>query len=191
MKVFELKATERKASGKKASKNDRKEDLVPCVLYGNGLDNVYLTVVEKDLQHLVYTPNVYIVALNVSGKEYKAVLHDIQFHPVSDKILHIDFLNIVDDKPVQMFVPVAISGNSEGVKVGGKLQVTARKLKVSALPENLPDDLPVDITNLGLGKAIMVSDLSYPNVELLTPAGATVCRVKITRAAREQAAEAK
>jgi large subunit ribosomal protein L25 len=190
MKTFELNATERKESGKKASKHCRKEGLVPCVLYGNGLDNVFFTVEEKALQHLIYTPEVYVVMLNISGKTYKTILHEIQFHPVSDKALHIDFLNIVDDKPVQMYVPVVISGNSEGVKLGGKLQVVARKLKISALPKDLPDNLPVDITGLGLGKAIVAGELSYPNIELLTPRQSPVCRIKVTRASREQAAEA-
>jgi large subunit ribosomal protein L25 len=114
------------------------------------------------------------------------VLRDIQFHPLTDEILHIDFFNVDESKPVAIDLPAVIEGNSEGVKQGGKLQILVRKLKVSALVNNLPENLVVNITDLGLGKTVFVKDLSYPNITILTPASSTVCRVKATRASREQ-----
>jgi large subunit ribosomal protein L25 len=130
------------------------------------------------------------VELNIAGKIYPAVLRDIQFHPVTDEILHVDFFNIDENKPVTIEIPVTVEGNSEGVKQGGKLQVLARKLKVSAFLKDLPEKFAVDISDLGLGKTIFVKDLSYPNINILTPPSTTVCRIKATRASREQETEA-
>ena len=114
-------------------------------------------------------------------------MRDIQFHPVTDKPLHVDFMNVVEDKPVVIELPVVLTGNSEGVKQGGKLQLITRKVKVSAMMNDLLDNLTVDVSHLGLGKTIYVRELNYPNIKILTPGGVTVCRVKATRASREQA----
>ncbi len=182
MQTFDINGTKREIGGKKLAKQLRREGLVPCVVYG-GKDEIVFSVPEKDFMGLVYTPNIYIVNLNVDGATKKAVLKDIQFHPISGNILHVDFQEIFDDKPVTIGVPLKIVGNSEGVKAGGKLQVEMRKLNVKGLPANLPDILEVDITNLGLGQVIKVGSLHYDNLEILNAKSAVVAAVKMTRAA--------
>jgi len=189
MKKIQLKGTERAGLGKKETKKSRVEQQIPCVLYGNNVNNLHFTVFVNDLNHLIYTPDAYLIDLEVAGKKHLAVLRDIQFHPLTDEILHIDFFNVDEKVPVAVDIPVAIHGNSEGVKQGGKLQVLTRKLKVSALVKDLPENLPIDITDLGLGKTIFVKDLSYPNLVILTASSSTICRIKTTRASREAAAQ--
>jgi large subunit ribosomal protein L25 len=186
MKTINLKGVGRTSITKAAVKKLRREDRVPCVLYGDGGKNVHFSVGSRDLKGLVYTPNVYLVKLDVDGTAHTAVMREIQFHPVTDQILHIDFYPVREDRPVAIEVPVAISGNSEGVRQGGKLQVVNRRLKVSALPEHLPDVLNIDVTNLALGKSIVVGDLQYENVQILNPKVAIICAVKTTRAALGQ-----
>ena len=187
MKTFELKGTLRDNLGKKGSKQVRKNEEVPCVMYGNGVESIHFSITERELQAVIYTPNVYLLKLDLDGKQYTAVMRDIQFHPVTDKPLHVDFMNVVEDKPVVIELPVVLTGNSEGVKQGGKLQLITRKVKVSAMMNDLLDNLTVDVSHLGLGKTIYVRELNYPNIKILTPGGVTVCRVKATRASREQA----
>lgn len=187
MQTFDIKGTKRECGGKKAAKELRRNGLVPCIVYG-GENEIAFSVPADDFRGLIYTPNVYIVNLSVDGVEMKAVLKDIQFHPISEKILHVDFLQIFDDKPVTIGVPLTITGHSEGVKAGGKLQVEMRKLNVKGLPANLPDRLEVDITSLGLGQVIKVGALQYDNLEILNAKTAVVAAVKATRAAK--AAEA-
>jgi large subunit ribosomal protein L25 len=189
MKRIKLEGTERIGLGKKETKKTRNEQQIPCVLYGNGIENVHFTASVSDLKPIIYTPEAFLIDLSVSKKNYFAVLRDIQFHPLTDEILHIDFFNINESKPVTIDLPIIIEGNSEGVKQGGKLQTLIRKLKVSALVNNLPEKLVVDITDLGLGKTIFVKDLSYPNITILTPSSSTVCRVKATRVSKEQATQ--
>ena len=189
MKTIELKGQLRSELGKKGSKNIRKNKSVPCVLYGNGAEGVHFSVVERDLEAVLYTPNVYLIKIDLDGKKYTGVMREIQFHPVSDKPLHIDFINVVEDKPVVIELPVILTGNSEGVKAGGKLQLVTRKIKVSALAKDLPDNLTIDVTKLALGKAVYVSEINYPGLKVLTQGGVTVCRVKATRASREQSTE--
>jgi large subunit ribosomal protein L25 len=186
MKTIELKGVGRTSITKAALKKLRKDGEVPCVLYGDNGKNVHFSVVSRDLKDLVYTPHAYLVKLSVDGALYTAVMREIQVHPVTDKILHIDFYPVREDRPVAIDVPIAISGNSEGVRQGGKLQIINRRLKISALPEHLPDVLNVDITNLALGKSIVVGDLQYENVQILSPKVAIVCAVKTTRAALGQ-----
>lgn len=142
MKTVEIKGTSRASIGKKETKALRNEGLVPCVLYGGG-ENVHFSVDEKEVNTLLYTPNAHIVALNIDGKTYKAVIQDSQFHAVSDRTIHLDFVRISDDKKVAIDVPISIVGSSEGVKQGGKLQLLFRKIRVSALPANLPDAVVV------------------------------------------------
>lgn len=189
MKSIEINGTLRTDLGKKGAKDIRRSELTPCNIYGNG-GNINFTVVTKELKGLLYTPNAYIVDLNIGGNKEKAVLREVQFHPVTDEVLHIDFYRITDDKPVTIEVPVVLNGNSEGVKQGGKLQLATRKLKVSAFAKDLPDTFEIDITNLGLGKTIMVGELEFPNVTILNPKSTVVCAVKMTRAARGAAAAA-
>ncbi|MDL2306324.1 50S ribosomal protein L25, partial [Bacteroides sp. OttesenSCG-928-D19] len=142
------------------------------------------------LRNLVYTPEIYLVNLDVDGKKVKAIMKDIQFHPVKDNILHVDFLEIFADKPIVMDVPVQLEGLAEGVKAGGKMSLQMRKLKVKALYDNVPEKLIVNVTDLGLGKSIQIKELAYDNLELLNPKDNVVCTVKLTRAARGAAAAA-
>ena len=189
MKNFELTGSKREGTGKKAAKAFRKEGLVPCVLYG-GEEVSHFTVTKEGIRKLIYTPNVYLVDLTVEGKTCKAILKDSQYHPVTDELLHADFLQIFEDKPVIMEVPVVLEGLAEGVKAGGKLSLEMRKLKVKALYNNLPDKLHINIENLGLGKTVQVGELSFDNLELLNSKDNVVAAVKLTRAARGAAAKA-
>lgn len=190
MQVFELTGEVRTDLGKKATNALRAEGKVPCVVYG-GEENVHFAVAEKDLQKLLYTPIVYIVKLNIAGTEYETVMRELQFHPVTDRILHIDFYQVSEDKPVVMEVPVKLKGFAEGVQAGGKLSLVVRKLKVKALPANLPGEIVLDVTNLGLGKSIKVKDLSFENFEVVNAKEVVIAQVKLTRAARAAAQEAK
>lgn len=170
--------------GKKADvKAVRRNEQVPCVLYGAGVENVAFSINAKDLKALTHTPYSHIVDLNVDGKAYVAKLQAIQYHPVTDEARHVDFLILDENKPVTIDVPVKIFGNSVGVRQGGKLYQAVRKLRVSGLIQNLPDELPVDITPLGVGKQISAGDLSFDNIQIVSPKATLVCAIKATRAA--------
>ncbi len=186
MQTIELNGTIREAIGKAASRELRRAESVPCVLYG-GKENLHFSAEEKEFKKLVYTPNVYILNLNIGGKSIQAILQDISFHPVTEKILHIDFLQISNDKAITIEIPVKLNGLAEGVKSGGKLQLEIRKLKAKGLPKNLPDTLDINIDHLGLGKTIQVKELKYDNLEILNAKNAVVVSVKLTRAARAAA----
>ena len=191
MKHIELKGVVREAGNKATVKSIRKQGLVPCNIYGSGIENVLFTVTAKDLKALTHTPNSYIVELELNdGKKFKALLHEVQWHPVTDEALHVDFLAITDDKPVVIDVPVVITGHSEGVKLGGKLLVSSRKLRISALIENLPDSLEVDTTHLTIGKQIVAGDLHYDNINIVSPKGTIICSVRATRATAQAAQNA-
>ena len=183
MQVFELKGELRTDLGKKATKVLREEKKVPCVLYG-GKENIHFSVVEKDLSKLVYTPFVYIVKIMIDGNAYEAVMREIQFHPVTDRILHIDFYHIFAEKPVIIEVPVKLKGFAEGVQAGGKLVQVIRKLKVKALPANLPGEVELDVTSLVLGKSIKVKELSFDNFEVVNAKEVVIAQVKVTRASK-------
>lgn len=185
MKTFDLSGVSRETTGKKAAKAFRTEGKVPCVLYGKG-DNVHFTAEGKVFQKLVYTPHTYIVNLLIDGKKETAIVKDIQFHPVSDEILHVDFARVDAKNPIIVEVPVRTEGLAAGVKAGGKLHLASRKLRVKALMADLPDVLTVDVTKLTLGKSILVEDLSFDNVELVNSPKAVVAQVKLTRAARAE-----
>ncbi|NLA16103.1 MAG: 50S ribosomal protein L25/general stress protein Ctc [Bacteroidales bacterium] len=188
MKQFEITAHKRDSFTKAAVKQLRREGRVPCILYGNQMDTIHFSVLEKDLRNLIYTPNSYIVSLNIEGKNQLCLLQDSQFHPLTDRILHLDFLAIDPEKPVSVHVPVVLKGNSVGVREGGKMYVLNRKLLVSANLEDLPDTLDVDVTDLALGEAITAEDLEFDNLQILTPKSAIVCMVKMTRASISDAA---
>ena len=194
MRTIDVKGTartiaERSSEQARALKAIRKNNGVPCVLYGAG-ENVHFTVTNEGLRNLVYTPHIYVVNLDIDGKVVTAIMKDIQFHPVKATILHVDFLQINEEKPIVMEVPVQLEGLAEGVKAGGKLQLQMRKLKVKALYTNIPEKLIVNVSHLGLGKAIQVKELAFENLELLNAKEAVVCAVKLTRAARGAAAAA-
>lgn len=189
MKTIDISGSSRVALGKENAAKLRKTGSVPCVIYGNG-DNLSFAVDNAVLHPLVYTPNAYLVNIDIDGKKETAVMRELQFHPVSDEILHVDFYRIDHSKPITIDVPVSLHGSPEGVKLGGKLQQLSRKVKISALSQHLPDALNVDISTLGLGKSIFVGDLSFENVAVLTPKSTVVCAVKMTRAAIGAAASA-
>lgn len=190
MKSIEINGSLRAETGKKATRELRKNDSVPCVLYGINKDEngnqvaTHFTVTNDGLRKLVYTPHIYVVDLNIDGKITTAIMKDIQFHPVSDKILHVDFLQIDESNPIVMEVPVKLEGLAEGVKAGGKLALQVRKLRVKALYNLIPEKLIIDVTSLGLGKTIKVGDLKFEGLQLLNAKEAVVCGVKLTRAAR-------
>ena len=190
MKSIEIKGSLRTETGKKATHSLRKNNVVPCVLYGIQKDEngnpvaTHFTVTTDGLRNLVYTPHIYVVDLNIDGKVVNAIMKDIQFHPVTDAILHVDFLQIDEANPIVMEVPVQMEGLAEGVKAGGKLALQIRKLKVKALYNVIPERLIVDVTSLGLGKTIKVGELNYEGLQLLNAKEAVVCAVKLTRAAR-------
>ncbi len=183
MKSIEIKGELRSLVGKKESKKLRLEEKAPCVLYG-GKENIHFAVLEKELKKLVFTPNVYLVDLDFGGEKHKAIIQDLQFHPVTDRVIHIDFFEIFEDKEVVINVPVEMQGLAEGVEAGGKLQVINRKLKVKALYKNLPDTLVINVEGIALGKNVKVGDLSFDNLEMLNSANTVVATVKLTRAAK-------
>ena len=189
METIKISGVKRNAFGKKESKLIRKEGLVPCTIYGRG-ETIHVSVDARSLKPLIYTPQSYLVEFDIDGQKEVGVMREVQYHPVNDTILHIDFYHVIPGKPIAIDVPVRLSGSSEGVKQGGKLILSKRKLRISATMENLPDELVVDVTTLGLGKSIFVGDLKYDNSTLLTPATTAVCAVKMTRAARGAAAAA-
>jgi large subunit ribosomal protein L25 len=190
MKTFQIEGSKRDSIGKKASKAYRKASLVPCVLYG-GESVVHFTVTKEGLRKLIYTPEVQLVDLSIEGKTYKAIIKDSQYHPVSDELLHVDFLQIFEDKPVIIEIPVVLEGLAEGVKAGGKLSLEMRKLKVKGLFKNFPEKLVINVEKLGLGKTIQTGSLFFENLELLNAKDNVVATVKLTRAARGAASKEK
>ena len=189
MKTFELKGTVRADLGKKATKATRVAEAVPCVLYGVG-ENTHFSATASDLRKLIYSPEVFVVALDIEGKKCNAIMKALQFHPVTDKVLHIDFLQVTNEKPVTIELPVKLTGLAEGVKAGGKLALEMRKLKVKALYTDLPENITIDVTSLGLGKTIQVAAVKVDKLEILNAKNAVVAQVKLTRAARGAAAAA-
>lgn len=183
MKLFELKGSKRESTGKKATKAYRKESLIPCVLYG-GSEVVHFTITKDSVRKLIYSPEVRIVDLTVDETNCKAILKETQFHPVSDELLHADFLQIFEDKPVAIEIPIELEGLAEGVKAGGKLSKEMRKLRVKGLYKNFPEKLTINIENLGLGKTIQVGDVHFDNLELLNAKDNVVAAVKLTRASK-------
>ena len=183
MKSITIKGSKRERVGKVATKALRNADKVPCVLYG-GENPLHFSANELDFSKLVYTPSAHTVVLDIEGdQKINAILQDIQFHPVSDKILHVDFYQLFDDKEVSMDIPVTIEGSAPGVMLeGGTLVVSKRKLKVKALPNNLPDFITVDISELRLGGKISVIDLEADNFTILHPDNTVVCKVRTSRA---------
>ena len=189
MKSITIKGSERESVGKVATKALRNAGAVPCVLYG-GNQPVHFSADERAFKSLVYTPNAHTVVIELEGKSFNAILQDIQVHPVTDKILHIDFFQLFDDKEITMEVPVKVVGTSKGVLAGGVLRLNTRKLKVKALPKNLPDFIEADITPLEMGNKLYVTKLANDNYRLIHPDNTVVAQVRISRAAMKAAQEA-
>ena len=186
MKHIELNGQVREAGNKAAVKAIRRAGQVPCNIYGLGMDNILFSVDAQDLKTITHTPNSYIIDLKLNdGRGGCAVLHEVQYHPVTDEALHVDFLAVNEEKPVTIEVPVIVTGHAEGVKMGGKLLVSSRKLRVSAMMANLPDLLEVDSTNLMIGKQIVAGDLNYEGVTIVSPKATIICSVRPTRATQQ------
>ena len=191
MKSFSLNGSVRTETGKKATKAIRANGNIPCILYGCGKVISTFVVTNNDVRKLIYTPEIFVVELNIDGKAYKAIMQEVQFHPVNDKVLHIDFLEVSENKPVVMKVPVVSVGHAEGVKAGGKLIQNVRRLKVKAVYTDIPETLEINVESLGLNKSIQVKDLSFDKLELLDNPQNVVITVKPTRAAAAAMAAAK
>jgi len=180
MKTIEIKAVSRDQFGKKSSNSLRAERNVPCVMYREK-ENLHFYAHENAFRGLVYTPEVFLVNLIVDGKNYNAVMKDLQFHPVNDRILHIDFMQVTEGKPVVMDIPLQITGDSSGVKAGGKLRIKRRTLKVKGLVEDLPEHLSIDITDIGIGQSVKIGDLSYEKLEIIDNKRAMIVSVEVSR----------
>lgn len=190
MKSITIKGSERENVGKKATKAVRDAGMVPCVIYG-GNQPVHFAADERAFKNLVYTPNAHTVVIELEGgKKIDAILQDIQFHPVSDKILHIDFFQLSDEKEVVMEIPVKVTGKSPGVMGGGVLRLNQRRLKVKALPKDLPDFIEADITPLQMGNKLYITKVPTNNFKFMHPDNTVVCQVRISRAAMKAAQEA-
>lgn len=214
MKTFQLKAEPREALGKRAVKQLRAEGKIPAILNGGkivelpftgtlkpgeklveidakrGIITTDISVNEADVRKLIYTPDIFAIEMELNGEKRNAIMKELQFQPVKDTVLHIDFLEVFPGKPVVMEVPVKIEGHAEGVKAGGKLTLSMRKLKVKAVYTEIPERLVINVDNLGLGQSMAVGDLHFEGLELMNAKNAVVCAVQLTRAARGAAAKA-
>ncbi|MBP3844212.1 MAG: 50S ribosomal protein L25/general stress protein Ctc [Prevotella sp.] len=194
MKEISVSGQKRTETGKKASKMLRKEGLIPCNLYGEkrdekGLPEAMAFVAPMaELRKAVYTPHVYVVNLTIDGKEHKAIIKELQFHPTSDALIHADFYEINETKAITVGIPVNLTGHAQGVRDGGRLNLSIRKINVTAPYKNIPEKLDIDVTSLELGKSIKVGSLQFDGLEIATPKEVIVCSVKATRASRSAAA---
>lgn len=182
MKKVSMSGSPRENVGKKDAKKNRREGKVPCVLYG-GKEQVHFTVSDKEFSKIIFTPEVYIINLNINGNEYQAILQDVQYHPVTDVVLHADFLQVIKGKPVIIGVPVTLTGNAPGVIKGGKLRKKLRKLVVKGQVEDLPEEIQISVSKLDLNDSVKVRDLSFANLELMDHPNAEIVGVKTARGA--------
>lgn len=182
MKTISISAKKRTDLGKKSTRELRKSLNVPCVMYG-GEEVLHFYALANELRHILYTPDVYIIDLDIDGDKRKAIMQEVQFHPVTDAVLHIDFVEVFDNKPVIVNLPIMITGSSIGIKNGGKFRQRRRVLKVRGLHKNLPDFLEVDITNVDIGDVIKIGDLSYEDIEILDPVRSMILSVVSSRIA--------
>ena len=182
MKHFELNGKIREVGNKAVIKAIRRQGLVPCNLYGQGMENVLFTVSDRDLQGITNTPASYIIDIKLdNGQTYMAVVHELQFHPVKDNCLHADFLAVSEDKPIAIKVPIVVSGHPVGVQKGGKFVLVSRAIRISALMKDLPDTLNVDVTSLDIEKRIVAGDIKVDNVNVVSTKDTIICTVKATR----------
>ena len=196
MKEINVTGQKRSDLGKKASKIARKEGLIPCNLYGeakdeNGLPKALSFVVPMtELRKVVYTPNIYVVNINLDGEVKKAIIKELQFHPTTDAVLHVDFYEVNEEKPIVIGIPVKLNGLAQGVRDGGRLSLIVRKVNVRAKYTDIPEVLDIDVTNLTIGKSIKVGDLQFEGLEMVTSKEVVVCTIKATRKSNAAAAEA-
>ncbi len=194
MKEINVKALKRETTGKKATKQLRKEGLVPCNIYGESKDTngkpaaMAFAISARDLRKVIYTPHVYVVNIDLEGEPHTAVIKELQFHPTTDAVLHVDFYEVNETKPITIGIPVHLVGLAQGVRDGGRMNLSIRKINVTAPYKNIPEFLDVDVTDLRIGKSIKVGQLSYEGLEMATSKEVVVCSVKMTRAASKNAA---
>ena len=198
MKEIEVTGKKRSTIGKKSSKNLRKEGFIPCNLYGEAKDEngapkaLAFTCPMNELRKIVYTPHIYVINLIIDGESHTAILKELQFHPVTDALLHVDFYEVNDQKPITIGIPVKLTGLAQGIRDGGRMNLSIRKINVTAKYQDIPEHLDIDVTDLKIGKSIKVGDLSFEGLELATSKAVVVCSIKMTRNAQlaAQAAEA-
>jgi len=182
MKTVKIEGTKRTALGKKDTKRLRDNKLIPCVIYGGDEEPVHISIKATDFRKVIYTPNVYLIDLEVEGKKIEATVQNIQYHPVDDKVLHVDFLRINEDKPIKIEIPVKLEGYAAGLKAGGKVNQNLRKVKIKGLAKNIPDHLTLNIEKLEIGQSIKIEDLDFENLEFLNPKAVPVISIVVTRA---------
>ena len=196
MKEINVTGQKRNDLGKKASKLLRKEGLIPCNIYGEKKDEngkpvaVSFACPMSELRKVVYTPHIYVINLIIDGESHTAVMKELQFHPVTDALLHADFYEVNDQKPITIGIPVKLNGLAQGVRDGGRINLSIRKINVTAPCQIIPEHRDIDVTDLQLGKSIKVGELNFEGLTLSTPAEVVVCSVKATRASRSAAAAA-
>ena len=183
MKTVSLSGSLRENVGKKDTKALRKAEMVPCVMYGSGEEQVHFATAEKNFKKILFTPETYVIDFDIDGKVYKTILQDVQYHPVTDRVLHADFLIVKEDKPVTVTLPVALEGSAAGVMRGGKLKKGVRKVKVCGLIKDLPDYIVVNISKVNINEAIKVKDLNIENVTPITPGYTVIVAVNMARGA--------
>ena len=196
MKEINVKGQKRSDLGKKASKEMRKEGMVPCNLYGEAKDAngqpeaVAFMVPMAELRKVVYTPHIYVINLDIDGKKHTAIMKELQFHPVTDALLHVDFFEINEKKDISIGIPVNLVGHAQGVRDGGRMSLSIRKLVVKAPYKQIPEKLDIDVTAMTIGKSIKAGELNFDGLEIITPKDVVICSIKMTRAAAAAAAAA-
>jgi len=189
MKSVSLNGIARVNLGKKFSKDLRKNGNIPCVIYSKGKKALHITVKNNELQKIIYNPSVFVLNIKVDEKEYNTIIRDAQFHPISDNILHVDFLQLSENELVSLNIPVELIGNSIGVRNGGQLNLVMRKLLIKSFPKNLPDNIEIDISNLRIGQSIRIEDLKNDNYDFIQPESAVIVSVKTARNVVEEVEE--
>lgn len=199
MKEIKVKGQKRVDLGKKAAKAMRKENLIPCNLYGEAKnaegapEAMSIACPMSELRKIVYTPHIYVIKLVIDGEEHTAILKELQFHPVTDALMHVDFYEVNDQKPITIGIPVKLNGLAQGVRDGGRMNLSIRKINVTAKYQDIPEHLDIDVTDMKIGKSIKVGDLHFEGLEMATSKNVVVCSIKATRksiAAANDAAEA-
>lgn len=187
MKEIEVTGKKRSTIGKKSSKNLRKEGFIPCNLYGEAKDEngapkaLAFTCPMNELRKIVYTPHIYVINLIIDGESHTAILKELQFHPVTDALLHVDFYEVNDQKPITIGIPVKLTGLAQGIRDGGRMNLSIRKINVTAKYQDIPEHLDIDVTDLKIGKSIKVGDLHFEGLEMATSKDVVVCSIKATR----------
>ena len=187
MKEIEVKGQKRTGLGKKAAKAMRKEGLIPCNLSGEAKnadgapEALSIACPMSELRKIVYTPHIYVIKLVLDGEERTAILKELQFHPVTDALLHVDFYEVNDQKPITVGIPVKLNGLAQGVRDGGRMNLSIRKIDVTAKYQSIPEHLDIDVTAMTIGKSIKVGDLHFEGLEMATSKNVVVCSIKATR----------